>query len=205
MIPANWQSARASGQIGKSMVNIRQEQSGIDKASSCCFKQSTRNLGVLRFVSLADRIMAPRASEENQPIMKLQSRIVASIAAITLLVVPRIVSAQSALATADAAAFLGAWSITVESPQGPFEQTLELKDSGGKVAGTLTSAISPDPTAISDIAKDGEDLVLKFSGDFQGNAFTAKLTLAPQGTDKAKVTFDIMDGQFVMDGTGVKK
>jgi len=205
MIPANWQSARASGQIGKSMVNIRQEQSGMDKASSRCFKQSTRNLGVLRFVSLADRIMAPRASEENQPIMKLQSRIVASIAAITLLAVPRIVSAQSALATADAAAFLGAWSITVESPQGPFEQTLELKDSGGKVAGTLTSAISPDPTAISDIAKDGEDLVLKFSGDFQGNAFTAKLTLAPQGTDKAKVTFDIMDGQFVMDGTGVKK
>jgi hypothetical protein len=126
--------------------------------------------------------------------MKLQSRIVAGIAALTLLVVPRIVAAQSALATADATAFLGAWSITVESPQGPFEQTLELKDAGGKVAGTLT-----------DIAKDGEDLVLKFSGDFQGNAFTAKLTLAPQGTDKAKVTFDIMDGQFVMDGTGTKK
>jgi hypothetical protein len=149
--------------------------------------------------------MTPRASEENQPIMKLQSRIVAAIVALALLVVPRIVAAQSALATADATAFLGAWSITVESPQGPFEQTLELKDAGGKVTGTLTSAISPDPTAITDIAKDGEDLVLKFSGDFQGNAFTAKLTLAPQGTDKAKVTFDIMDGQFVMDGTGVKK
>jgi hypothetical protein len=137
--------------------------------------------------------------------MKLQMRFVAGIAAIVLLVAPRIVAAQSALATTDAAAFLGGWSLTVESPQGPFEQTLELKDVGGKVAGQLTSAISPDPTAITDISKDGEDLVLKFSGDFQGNAFTAKLTLTPQGTDKAKVTFDIMDGQFVMDGTGVKK
>ena len=137
--------------------------------------------------------------------MKLQSRIVAGIATLALVIAPRIVAAQSALASADATAFLGGWTLTVESPQGPFEQSLELKDVGGKVAGQLTSAISPDPTAITDIAKDGEDLVLKFSGDFQGNAFTAKLTLTPQGTDKAKVTFDIMDGQFVMDGTGVKK
>jgi hypothetical protein len=137
--------------------------------------------------------------------MKLQSRIVAGLATLALVVAPQIVAAQSALASADATVFLGGWTLTVESPQGPFEQSLELKDVGGKVAGQLTSAISPDPTAISDIAKDGDDLVLKFSGDFQGNAFTAKLTLTPQGTDKAKVTFDIMDGQFVMDGTGVKK
>jgi hypothetical protein len=137
--------------------------------------------------------------------MKLQSRIVAAVATIALVIAPRIVAAQSALASADATAFLGGWTLTVESPQGPFEQSLEVKDVGGKVAAQLTSAISPDPTAITDIAKDGEDLVLKFSGDFQGNAFTAKLTLTPQGTDKAKVTMDIMDGQFVMDGTGVKK
>ena len=137
--------------------------------------------------------------------MTLQSRIVASIAALALVIAPRIVAAQSALASADAMAFLGGWTLTVDSPQGPFDQTLELKDTGGKVAGQLTSAISPDPTPITDIAKDGDDLVLKFSGDFQGNAFTAKITLTPDGTDKAKVTFDIMDGQFVMNGTGVKK
>jgi hypothetical protein len=137
--------------------------------------------------------------------MKLKSWIIGAIAAVALLVAPGIVAAQSALASAEATAFLGSWTLTVESPQGPFEQSLELKDVGGKVAGQLTSALSPEPTAITDIAKDGEDLVLKFSGDFQGNAFTAKLTLTPQGTDKAKVTFDILDGQFVMDGTGVKK
>ena len=135
--------------------------------------------------------------------MKLQSWIVGAIAAVVLLAASPL-KAQS-VASADATAFLGTWTMSLESPQGPFEQVLELKDAGGKVSGQLTSPISPDPTAITDIAKDGEDLVLKFNGDFQGTAFNAKITLTPQGTDKAKVSFDIMDGQFVMDGTGVKK
>jgi|KBSSwiStaDraftv2_1062776.scaffolds.fasta_scaffold06558_7 hypothetical protein len=137
--------------------------------------------------------------------MKSQSWIVAVLAAVAVLGVPGFSAAQSALATSEAAAFLGTWTLTVESPQGPFDQTLELKDAGGKVSGQLTSALAPGPTEITDIAKSGDDLVLKFNGDFQGNAFTAKITLTPQGTDKAKVSFDVMDGQFVMDGTGVKK
>ena len=137
--------------------------------------------------------------------MKCQSWLVVVLVAVALLAVPRFSAAQSALATSEAAAFLGTWTLTVESPQGPFDQTLELKDAGGKVSGQLTSALAPGPTDITDIAKSGDDLVLKFNGDFQGNAFTAKITLTPQGTDKAKVSFDVMDGQFVMDGTGVKK
>jgi len=136
--------------------------------------------------------------------MKLQSRILGAVAALVLsAALPA--SAQSGLATAQATAFLGTWTITLESPQGPFEQTLELKDAGGKVAAQITSAIAPEPTAVTDITKDGEDLVLKFNGDFQGTAFTAKITMTMQGSDKAKATFDVMDGQFVMDGTAVKK
>jgi hypothetical protein len=137
--------------------------------------------------------------------MRRQSWTLAALAALALLISPRVSAAQSGLATTQAAGFLGSWMLMLDSPQGPFEQTLELKDAGGKLAALLTSPIAPEPTAITDIAKDGEDLVLKFNGDFQGTAFTAKLTLTPQGSDKAKVTFDVMDGQFVMDGTGVKK
>src|SRR5215813_8702782 len=111
--------------------------------------------------------------------MKLQSWIVGAIAAIALLAAPP-VKAQSALASAEATAFLGTWTVTLDSPQGPFEQTLELKDAGGKVSGQITSAIAPDPVAITEIAKDGQDLVLKFNGDFQGTAFTAKITLTLQ-------------------------
>jgi hypothetical protein len=136
--------------------------------------------------------------------MKRLSWIVGAIAAVALLAAPP-VKAQSALAVTEAAAFLGTWTITLDSPQGPFEQTLELKDAGGKVSGQITSAIAPEPTQVTEIAKDGQDLVLKFAGDFQGTAFTAKITMTLQGSDKAKATFDVMDGQFVMDGMAVKK
>ena len=136
--------------------------------------------------------------------MKRHSWIVGAIAAVALFAASP-VNAQSSLAATDATAFLGSWVITLDSPQGPFEQTLELKDAGGKVSGQITSAIAPEPTQVTDIAKDGQDLVLKFNGDFQGTAFTAKITMTLQGSDKAKATFDVMDGQFVMDGTAVKK
>jgi hypothetical protein len=142
--------------------------------------------------------------KEKQGIMKLHSWIVGAIAAIALLAAPP-VKAQSPLAAAEATAFLGTWTITLDSPQGPFEQVLELKDAGGKVSAQITSAIAPEPTAVTDISKDGQDLVLKFNGDFQGTAFTAKITMSLQGSDKAKATFDVMDGQFVMDGPAVKK
>ena len=135
--------------------------------------------------------------------MKFTTRLATMFVALVLSVAA--LSAQSALAVADATAFLGTWTINLESPQGAFEQTLALTDKGGKVAGELTSPIAPGPTAIDDIKKDGTDLVLKFAGEFQGNAFDATIRLTPDGDNKANVTFDIMNGQFVMNGTGAKK
>ncbi|MEJ7666432.1 MAG: hypothetical protein WKG07_46415 [Hymenobacter sp.] len=44
---------------------------------------------------------------------------------------------------------------------------------------------------VTDVTKDKDNLVLKFAGNFQGNAFDAALTMTPDGTDKAKVTFDV--------------
>lgn len=204
MIPANWQSDRASGHIRDVNGQYPTAKVGYRRTRRYCFKQIDRNLGVLRFVSLADRPTASAGYKENQRIMKLHSWIVGAIAAIALLAAPP-VKAQSPLAAAEATAFLGTWTITLDSPQGPFEQVLELKDAGGKVSGQITSAIAPEPTQVTDISKDGQDLVLKFNGDFQGTAFTAKITMSLQGADKAKATFDVMDGQFVMDGTAVKK
>ena len=58
---------------------------------------------------------------------------------------------------------------------------------------------------VTDITKAGSDVVMKFAGDFQGNAFDATVTLTPDGTDKCKVTFDVNGGQFTMNGSGVKK
>lgn len=118
---------------------------------------------------------------------------------------PIAASAQSALATADAAAFVGKWTIALESPQGAFEQELNVKDEGGKVVAEITNQMQTTPQTISDISKTGADLVLKFAGDFQGTPFAAKITMTLDGDNKAKVVFDVMDGQFTMEGTGTKK
>jgi hypothetical protein len=112
--------------------------------------------------------------------------------------------APAPLAVADAAKFMGAWLLTLESPQGAFNLTATLTDVDGKVACELTSDIMP-AQKVSDISKAGNDLVLKYQGDFQGQAFAAKITLTPVDDAKVNVNFDVMDGQFMMTGTGVKK
>lgn len=118
---------------------------------------------------------------------------------------PVFAAAQSALTAADAGSFLGTWTLTLDSPQGAFEQTLVLKDVNGKVLGEMTSPIQQGTQTVDDISKSGNDLVLKFQGDFQGMAFEAAITMTADGPDKANVSFDVMNGQFVMQGTGVKK
>ncbi len=113
-------------------------------------------------------------------------------------------SAQ-ALGPADAGNFMGVWTIMLDSPQGSFEQTLTLKDEGGKVVGEMTNQMTPDAQKITDVSKAAADLVLKFAGNFQGNPFDAVLTITPDGDDKAKVLFDINGGQFSMNGAGTRK
>ena len=109
------------------------------------------------------------------------------------------------LAPADAAAFMGSWTLMLDSPQGAFEQTVVVKDEGGKVIAEISSQIQPDTQKVTDVTKSGEDLVLKFAGNFQGNPYDAMITMTPDGSDKAKVTFDVNGGQFTMSGTGTKK
>jgi hypothetical protein len=115
------------------------------------------------------------------------------------------VATAQALTAADAGAFMGTWVLTLDSPQGAFEQNVVLKDEGGKLVAELSSQIQPETQKVTDITKTGADLVMKFAGDFQGNPFDAAITMTPDGTDKAKVTFDVNGGQFTMSGTGIKK
>jgi hypothetical protein len=112
--------------------------------------------------------------------------------------------APTPLATADAGKFMGAWLLTLESPQGAFSMTLTLSDSAGKVTGEMTSDMMPTQR-VDDISKAGNDIVLKYQGDFQGQAFAAKITLTPVDDTKVSLNFDVMDGQFVMTGVGTKK
>jgi hypothetical protein len=113
-----------------------------------------------------------------------------------------VVVAGGQLATADAKTWMGDWTLTVEGRRGPQEQTLTIKDVGGKVAATLAGGRG-GPVEISDVSKNGNDLVLKFKRNFQGNEVEVKLTLAMQSDGSLKVTQD--QGGNATTGTGKKK
>ena len=125
------------------------------------------------------------------------------ILGLVLLLSPAAAGAQG-LAPADAGDFMGEWTLTVDSPQGPFEQSMTVKDEGGKVVAELTSQMQPEAQKVTDVSKEKGDLVLKFAGNFQGNPFDAVITITLDGADKAKVLFDINGGQFSMSGTGAR-
>ena len=124
--------------------------------------------------------------------------------AVVLALSSNIASAQ-ALTVAELGMFTGTWTLSLDSPQGTFEQEVVFKDEGGKAIAEMTSQIQPEAQKVTDITKSGSDIVLKFAGNFQGNPFDAAVTLTPDGTDKCKVTFDVNGGQFTMSGTGTKK
>ncbi len=112
--------------------------------------------------------------------------------------------ARAQITAEQAGNFMGEWSLNIESPQGPFALTLKLADKEGKVEGELTSELMP-PQTVTDVSKADADLVLKYIGNFQGQSFDAKITLTPDGDKNVKVVFDVMSGQFLMNGSGVKK
>lgn len=125
--------------------------------------------------------------------------------ALMLVLLPFATFAEAQLAPADAGAFMGSWTLSLDSPQGAFEQALVLKDEGGKVVGEMSSQMAPEVQKVTDVTKKGNDLLLKFAGNFQGNPFDALITLTPTEAGKCTVTFDINGGQFTMNGTGTKK
>ena len=128
---------------------------------------------------------------------------VRAIVAAAIVVAPLALAAQSSLAVADASKFLGTWAVDMNTPQGAFTMNLNLTDKAGKVAGEISADVMPTQE-ITDITKSGEDLVLKYSADVQGQAFNVKLTMSVEGA-KGKVVFDAADGQFVMEGAATKK
>jgi hypothetical protein len=126
------------------------------------------------------------------------------LALVAALVILAPFAAQAQVAPADVAKFMGVWTLGLDTPQGAMSMDLTLKGEGGKVAGEITSPMGPEKSAITDISKAGETLVLKYSLDMQGQAIPAKIIMTPAG-EKMTVSFDFADGAFTMDGTATKK
>lgn len=135
----------------------------------------------------------------------MRMRLVMVFAAFAALALPVALSAQATLAAADAAVFLGAWTIGIDTPQGTVSLELSIKDEAGKVAASVTAPpLMPDAQPITDISKEDASLALKYTLDLQGMLVPTKILLVPDG-DKWKATLLIADGQFSVDATATKK
>ncbi len=134
----------------------------------------------------------------------LHVRRLALIAALLGVVVsPRAASAQSELDTSEATAFIGSWTISI---QGDFalEIPLVLEDQGGKVAANV-GGFDPSAgmTAVTDITRSGEGILLRYDIDAQGQIVPASMMITPRGDGHAAV-FEVADGAFTVDGTATK-
>ena len=113
-------------------------------------------------------------------------------------------AAAGGLTAADAAPFLGDWTIDTQGPNGAMPFALTVKVDGDKVVATLSSDIQP-LTTITDIAKSDKSAVLNYNFDYQGSPVPTVLTLTPAADDKLTANFDFASGAYVMTGTGTKK
>ena len=120
---------------------------------------------------------------------------------------PRASSAQSELDVSEAQAFLGTWTVSMETEFGGFEVEMKIEDQGGKVAASVGA---PDPstgttitTEITDITRSGEGLVLAYELDTQGQLMPVSMTLTPDG-ESLTAAFDVGGGLFSASGTATR-
>jgi hypothetical protein len=116
---------------------------------------------------------------------------------------PSHAAAQAALDAAQAAPFLGSWSTTLDSPEGAIPTTVSVADAGGKVALEVEFQGLGPAVPATDVARDGDLLVARFSLNYQGMDLPTVLKLSPDGAN-LKADWDFADGGFVVVTTATK-
>ncbi len=108
----------------------------------------------------------------------------------------------SAVTAAQAAPFLGDWTISTSSPLGQTSYLVTLTSTGGAVRATVKTANQPD-VVVTNIRAALKSLVLTYTTDFSGTLIPTVLILTPDGNN-IRADFSLLDGQFEMSGTGTK-
>src|SRR3954466_477042 len=133
---------------------------------------------------------------------KTLSRIMFVVIAVGLVAGPATVQLKAqagSVSSADAKAWMGDWTLTLQGGRGPQERTLTIKDASGKVAATMGGGRG-GPIEIADVSKKGNDLVLKFKQQGRGGEQDVVLTLSMQQDGTLKVSQ--MIGTNTIEGTG---
>jgi hypothetical protein len=119
---------------------------------------------------------------------------------------PVATAAQSAapVTAADAAPFIGEWTLDLQGPNGPGSFELTVKMEKEKVTGEITGGtLATQP--IADVSKADQSLLLSYSFTWENNPVDAvvKMTPAPEGKMNAQIAF--ASGAYIMTGTAAKK
>ena len=126
----------------------------------------------------------------------------ASTALVGTLLAPATARAQAT--AADAAPFLGDWTLALQGPNGPATFNLSVKVENDKVVGEIASEAIPTQK-IESSSKTDTSFVLNYSFPWEGNSIGAVITLTPGTDGKVAAQMDFAGGAYTMTGTATKK
>lgn len=109
--------------------------------------------------------------------------------------------AEAQVEAADAEAFLGNWSLPLQTAQGNFEMSLDIAEESGNVVAEVGSEMGSQD--VEQVSRDGESLHLEYTFNAQGQQVPVQITLTPDGEDLA-ADLDFAGGQFSTSGTATR-
>jgi hypothetical protein len=111
---------------------------------------------------------------------------------------------QGDVTAADAAPYLGDWTLALEGANGPGTFNVTLKVDNDKVTGTIGGDRMETQT-FTTVTKAAKGLSLSFSFPYEGLTVDALVSLLPPADGKADASIDFAGGAYTMSGSATKK
>ena len=112
--------------------------------------------------------------------------------------------AGSQVTAADAAPFVGEWTLALQGPDNPGTFALSVTVDQEKVTAEISSDALPRQ-AIRDISLLNKSLILSYTFTWEGNPVDAVVSLTPADGGKMTAQIDFAGGAYVMSGTAARK
>ena len=118
----------------------------------------------------------------------------------------RLIVGQAAgeITAAQAAPFIGEWTLALQGPDGPGTFDLSVKVEKDKLAGEISSDQLPKQ-AIREISMADKSMALAYSFTWEGNPVEAVVSLTPAPEAKTTAQIDFAGGAYIMTGTATRK
>ena len=134
--------------------------------------------------------------------------LLATVVTAAVVAMPAVAAAQATTATvpataADAAPFLGDWTLTMQGPDRAAAFDLTIKVEGEKVVGEI-SAAEMAKEFVPEAWMAEKTLKMRYTFNYQGNPIDGLISLTP-GADKVDAQIDFANGAYLMTGTAAKK